>query len=130
MHSCITNLHNEHMYSVKNPHHQNQFKINAWISVIDNFIIGPVVIPDPLNGEAYLNFLQETLPDLLDDIPLILRAEMFMHDGAPPHFTLAVREFLHAQKRIVGSERELMLLQVGQHDIDTVRLLSLGCFQM
>ncbi|KAF2884703.1 hypothetical protein ILUMI_21469 [Ignelater luminosus] len=51
----------------------------------------PVIMPTPLNGVAYLNFLQNTLPDLMDDLPLDLRANMrFLHDGAPPHFTLNV----------------------------------------
>jgi hypothetical protein len=32
--------------------------------------------------------MQEILPDVLDDVPLQLRVDMwFMHDGAPPHFS-------------------------------------------
>lgn len=50
--SGITNVHNEHVYAVENPHatkvthYQHEFKINVWAGVIDNFIIGPVVIPN------------------------------------------------------------------------------------
>lgn len=102
--SGMTNLHNEHVYSDQNPHatkvahHQHEFAINIWAGVIDNFIIGPVVIPNRLNGENYLQFLQQTVPELLEDLPLLLRQNMwFMHDGAPPHFTLAVRRHLHQQ---------------------------------
>lgn len=100
--SGITNLHNEHVYSDENPHatkvthFQHEFKINIWAGIINNVIVGPVVMPDQLNGNDYLNFLQQTLPDLLEDLPLIARQNMwFMHDGAPPHFTLAVRQHLH-----------------------------------
>lgn len=38
------------------------------------------------------------MPNLLEDLPLLLRQDMwFMHDGAPPHFTLAVRRHLHEE---------------------------------
>ncbi|KAJ8944789.1 hypothetical protein NQ318_003657, partial [Aromia moschata] len=79
----ITNLQNYHDYSYVNPHSvtprhfQREFKINVWI----------VILPNRLNGETYLEFLQNPLPDLLDEVPLQLRLEhWFMHDGAPPHF--------------------------------------------
>lgn len=100
--SGVTNLHNEHVYSDENPHatkvthYQHEFKVNMWAGIIDNFLIGPVVIPNNLNGNNYLFFLQETLPNLLEDLPLFLRLNMwFMHDGAPPHFSLAVRQYLN-----------------------------------
>lgn len=102
--SGVTNLHNEHVYADENPHaikvahHQHEFKINVWAGIIDHYLIGPVVIPDRLNGDNYLNFLQNTLPILLENLPLLLRREMwYMHDGAPPHFTIAVRQHLHNQ---------------------------------
>lgn len=100
----MTNLHNEHVYADENPHatktthYQHEFRVNVWAGIIDNFIVGPVILPNRLNGDHYLDHLQNTLPDLLDDIPLGLRRNMwFMHDGAPPHFTLAVRNHLHEQ---------------------------------
>lgn len=100
----ITNLHNYHEYSDVNPHSvtprhfQREFKINVWIGIIDRYLIGPVILPNRLNGETYLEFLQNNLPDLLDEVPLQLRLEhWFMHDGAPPHFSTAVRDFLNHQ---------------------------------
>lgn len=100
----VTNFHNEHVYAYENPHatkvthYQHEFKINVWAGIINNFIIGPVILPHRLNGETYLDHLQNTLPDLLDDLPLVLRRDMwFMHDGAPPHFTLNVRNHLNQQ---------------------------------
>lgn len=102
--SGITNLHNEHVYDDENPHatkvthYQHEFKINVWAGIIDTFIIGPVILPHRLNGENYLEHLQNTLPNLLDDLPLGLRHDMwFMHDGAPPHFALNVRNYLNQQ---------------------------------
>lgn len=45
-------------------------------------------------GPIYLTFLQEILPELLEDVPLDIRQHMwFQHDGAPAHFSLAVREY-------------------------------------
>ncbi|EFN63727.1 hypothetical protein EAG_00069, partial [Camponotus floridanus] len=43
------------------------------------------------------NFLEESLPELLEDVPLATRNAMwFMHDGAPAHFSRIAREFLTA----------------------------------
>lgn len=104
--SGVTNLHNEHVYADENPHatkvthYQHEFRINVWAGIIGNFIIGPVILPPRLNGVDYLEHLQNTLPDLLEDLPLQLRRDMwFMHDGAPPHFSLNVRNYLHRQYR-------------------------------
>ncbi len=39
--------------------------------------------------------LKENLPELLQEVPLVLSRNMyFMHDGAPPHFGTQVRRFL------------------------------------
>lgn len=98
----ITNLHNNHVYAEENPHavqerhFQREFSINVWMGIIDNHLIGPFRLPDRLDGESYLNFLRENMPLLVEDLPLILRRDMFfMHDGAPPHFARHVREFLN-----------------------------------
>lgn len=101
----VTNFHNEHVYADENPHaikvnhFQREFKINVWAGIIGNFIVGPVRLPQRLTGEIYLRqHLQNTLPDLLDDLPLqLLRDMWFMHDGAPPHFSLDVRNHLNQQ---------------------------------
>lgn len=48
-----------------------------------------------LTGRAYLNFLQEQLPELLEDVPLDRRQGMwYQHDVAPAHFTHIVRDWL------------------------------------
>lgn len=48
--------------------------------------------------DTYLRFLQETLPDLLDDVPAGLLRDMFyQQDGAPAHFTWTVRRHLDAE---------------------------------
>lgn len=68
----ITNLHNMHQWADENPfaietrHFQNKFSINVWAGIVGDYLIGPVMLPARLNGNNYLQFLQETLPDLLD----------------------------------------------------------------
>ena len=98
----ITNCHNYHIYADRNPHtlrprhFQTEFKINVWMGIIDSHLIGPYRMPEKLNGRNYLHFLENILPELLENVPLALRQEMiFMHDGAPPHFALPERQFLN-----------------------------------
>jgi hypothetical protein len=49
-----------------------------------------------LTGNHYRDFLLHDLPKLLGDVPLAVRALMlYMHDGAPAHFSRAVRDILN-----------------------------------
>lgn len=67
-----------------------------WAGIVDGHVIGPYLLPARLTGAAYLIFLQDVLPLLLDDVPLHVRQELwFQHDGAPPHFTRDVRGHLN-----------------------------------
>lgn len=98
----IFNSHNFHEYAEENPHakvvkhFQREFRVNVWAGIINNFVVGPVFLPRRLTGENYLAFLREDLPELMDDLPLLVRANMwFLHDGAPPHYTLDVHQFLN-----------------------------------
>lgn len=98
----IFNFHNNHAWSDENPHavvearHQIRFSLNVWMGILGDRLIGPVFLPNRLTGAAYHDFLVNTLPGLLDDVPLNQRAQhWFMHDGAPPHFAVAVREHLN-----------------------------------
>lgn len=99
----ITNFHNLHYWADadENPHakkqvsFQHRFGVNVWAAVIGRTFIGPFYLPDNLNGDNYLEFLQNDLPNILDDIPLNVRENIiFQNDGCPAHFRLAVREFL------------------------------------
>ena len=69
--------------------------VNVWAGIIGNNLIGPFVFEERLNGEIYLQFLQQNLNNLLEDVPLDRRMQMwYMHDGAPPHFNRLVRQHL------------------------------------
>lgn len=97
----INNFHNQHLWSIENPHgvveskNQIRFSLNVWAGIVGNTLIGPVFLEPRLNGQIYHRFLSRTLPPLLDDIPLAVRQRMwFMHDGAPAHFSRLARNYL------------------------------------
>jgi hypothetical protein len=59
-------------------------------------LIGSYFNEGILHSERYLQFLQEQLPVLLQNVPLQLRANMgFQHDGAPPHKARIVQQYLN-----------------------------------
>lgn len=98
----VTNFHNNHVWAVENPHavkrthFQHRFSLNVWAGVLNGMLIGPYFFPARLTGDIYLDFLRNTLPQLLEDIPLNVRQNMwFLQDGAPPHFRREVIEHLN-----------------------------------
>jgi len=98
----VNNTHNSHVWADENPHatvesnFQLGFSVNVWCGVLDDQLISPFILEGCLTGEANLRFLQEELPRLLEDVPLNKRGRMyFQHDGAPPHSSCEVRNFLN-----------------------------------
>ena len=98
----INNLRNVHTWAHCNPHatcvthFQRRFSLNVWCGMLGNRLIGPFVFDNNLTGNTYEAFLRNELPGLLEDIPLMIRSQMyFQHDGAPPHYTIRVRELLN-----------------------------------
>ena len=88
---------------MENPHatiarsHQHRICVNVWARIVDNFLLDPYILPERLNANTHLIFLQNVLPELLHPIPLNFRRSMrFQHDGASPHFGNAVRGYLTA----------------------------------
>ena len=44
----------------------------------------------------YIIFIRDILPEMFENVPLQVRQRLwFQHDGAPTHFVLDVREYLH-----------------------------------
>lgn len=96
------NTHNAHYWNTENPHwlreggDQVRFKVNVWCGIFNYTLIGPVFLPEYLNGQRYLQLLQVHLERFLDDLPLRLLPQVwYQHDGAPPHFSRRVRLFLN-----------------------------------
>jgi hypothetical protein len=59
-------------------------------------LIGPVILEVRMTGQNYIEFLQNELPEQLENAPLATRSAMyFQHDGAPPHYTRHVTQYLN-----------------------------------
>jgi hypothetical protein len=96
------NLHNFYVWAEENPHppqsfsFQHRFNVNVWSGIVDDHLIGPYVTEDGIGGAQCLNFLQETLPILMNDLPLNVRRDMWYQlDGAQARFTRPVRDLLN-----------------------------------
>ncbi|KAJ4435587.1 hypothetical protein ANN_18203 [Periplaneta americana] len=97
----ITNFHNQHVWAYENPratvpsHQQVRFSLNMWAGIIGDRLVGPHVLLNRLTVQAYTNFLENTIPHVLEDTPLISRQHIhFLHDGAPAHFNRTARRYL------------------------------------
>lgn len=97
----FVNIHNAHYWSAENPHWvrqvnaQQRWSVNVWCGLLGSQIIGPFFFDRTLNGARYLEFLQNDLPVLLEEVDLRTRRTMwFQQDGAPPHYARAVRQHL------------------------------------
>jgi len=124
-HDGVNNTHNSHVWADENPHatvesnFQLHFTVNVWCAVLDDQLIGPFILEDHLTGEAYLRFLQEELPPLLEDVPLNKQGHIyFQHDGAPPHFSCEVRNFLNYIVSL-GDGSDVVVPTIGQPGLQT-----------
>lgn len=97
----VFNYHNMHVWATENPRamressFQHRFSLNVWAGVVDDVLVGPHFFEGNLTGVKYLDFLQHNLPQLLDQLTQQQREELiFQQDGAPPHFTNDVRQWL------------------------------------
>jgi len=97
----IFNSHNHHYWSDENPQlirqrsFQTRWKRNVWAGIMGSQILGPIYLLDNINGANYLEFLQNTMPEFLDEIPLIERNNIiFQQDGARPYNARVVTNYL------------------------------------
>ena len=95
-------FHNNHVWAVENPHavkrsnFQHRFSLNVWAGMINGMLIEPYFFPPRLNVEIYLDFLRHNLPQLLENISLNVRQNMwFLHDRASQHFRREAHEYLN-----------------------------------
>ena len=86
--------------------------------MIDDMLIGPVILDDRMTGQNYVDFLQNELPKQLEDVPLATRIAMyFQHDGAPSHYTRHVMQHLNDTSLIGASVVAVPL--TGHQDLQT-----------
>jgi hypothetical protein len=63
---------------------------------LDDFLIGPHVLPNRLTGEAYFDFFVNTMPQLLEKVLLqVCQSLWYTHDTAPAHFSIQMRNHLN-----------------------------------
>ncbi|KAJ4444989.1 hypothetical protein ANN_06788 [Periplaneta americana] len=69
----ITNFHNQHVWAYENPRatvpssHQVRFSLNMWAGIIGDRLVAPHVLVNRLTGQAHTNFLENTIPHVLED---------------------------------------------------------------
>jgi hypothetical protein len=70
-----------------------------------------------MTGQTYPEFLQNELPEQLENVPLATRIAMyFQHDGAPPHYTRLVMQ--HLNYSLIGGSVVAVPL-TGHQDLQT-----------
>lgn len=71
------------------------FTLSFHAGIAEDRLLGPYFLAPRLTGAVHHDCLRNFAPDLLQDVKLQTRTHLwFVHDGAAPHFLLAVRKFL------------------------------------
>ena len=69
------NRHNMHYWANKNPRwmrtvpFQHSWSVNCWCGIVGDHVIGSYFFEGRLTGQVYANFLQNVLPQLMEDCP-------------------------------------------------------------
>jgi hypothetical protein len=75
--------------------HNSHVQVNIWAGNVNDFLIGTYLLPQQLSAEIYHEFLKEKLPEMLEEILLSVRRNMwFQHGVAAAHFACQVQEHL------------------------------------
>ncbi|VEN54798.1 unnamed protein product, partial [Callosobruchus maculatus] len=96
------NRHNSRYWSNENPHwiheahSQHPQKLNVWMGIGGNRLIGPFFIDGNLNGDKYLDLLNNYIIPALQNNGQLPHNVWFQQDGAPPHYDRRVRGLLDA----------------------------------
>ncbi|CAH2101036.1 unnamed protein product [Euphydryas editha] len=98
----VFNIQNEQWWSNSNPYvtrkdaNQHKLSVNVWAGIINNRLLGPYFIEGRLNNVSYLDILKSAVNDMLYDVPLSNRKNLFyQHGGAPANYQTQVREHLN-----------------------------------
>jgi len=92
--------HNCHYWAAENSRcfceipYQHQWSINVWCSIVNGYIIGSHFFSGTLTSAIYNDFLQNTLPQLSEDVDLATRQRLWMQQDGAPH-TRNVRNILN-----------------------------------
>ena len=70
------NSHNMQYWENENPRwmrtvlFQHPWSVNCWCGIVGDHVIGPYFLEGRLIGKVYASFLQNVLPQLMEDVPL------------------------------------------------------------
>jgi hypothetical protein len=68
------------------------------VKILNDHVIGPYLLSPRLNGVRYRVFIEQVLPELLEDVPIHTRHQMWMQlDRAPVHFSVQVCRVINAK---------------------------------
>lgn len=86
---------------------QYKWSLMVWTGMIYGKMVGPVFIEGSVDGDTYLRFVQQELPNILNGLQLPVQVRnniILMHDGAPAHWDVRVRAYLDQayQNRWIG----------------------------
>ena len=84
---------------------QHRFSINEWCGVTGDQLIGPYIFPECLTSENYPMFCNMNCQHFLEESSFQTRRQMcYQHDGAPPHFSQVIRQYLNLKfpNRCIG----------------------------
>ena len=92
------NRHNVRIWGEENPHatiehERDSPKVNMFCAISKNHVHGPFFFEGKVTGDVYLQMLQNWLIDEL--IANEHEDFIYQQDGAPPHWKLTVRAYLH-----------------------------------
>ena len=69
-------------------------KLNVWGGILGDHIIGPIFINGNLNGERYLEMLEQEIVPAVRNLNVNFDEIWFQQDGCPAHNARVVQEFL------------------------------------
>jgi len=58
--------------------------MNVWCGLLGNKLIGPFVLDNNLTGNTYEFFLRNELLGLLENIPVMVRGQIYFQHNCPP----------------------------------------------
>lgn len=97
----VFNYHNSHYWYEMNPHlfrissFQHEFQVNVWANMIE-YLIELHILPHRINAHQFLQFLNNNLLDLLQNMPLNFRYDSWLQlDGCPAHSARIVRDWIN-----------------------------------
>lgn len=96
----FVNRHNCHYWAGEDPKMpteklQTRPSVTVWCGMTSDQLLGPIILRDTMNAERYLAMLQDQVWPVVSAWENI-NDVIFMQDGAPPHFSLSVRQWLDA----------------------------------